>query len=599
MTDKKKPSVNFVSRDWDSIINDLVEYARRHDKNIIQEGSLASWPRDVIERVAYLGDQLSFLIDYYTNEQFPLTAVEPKNVIRHARSRGYKFVNAPSSMGIVELYAIVPAAASGGPDRRYMGVLRKGSEFASRSGNNFILLDDVNFANENNRIVVAKVNDSNGAPLSYAVRARGGVISGEIRQEIFRIGEFQPFRKIKLTTPNVSQIVSVVDAEGREYFEVDFLSQDVIFRSVLNRDATTNVLAKNILRPFPVPRRFVVEQNRGEVFLQFGHGSDSATDPAEPIDPANVALNMYGREYVSDRAFDPTNLVSSDKMGIAPSNTTLRVIVRANSTSNVNAAPGSITRVVRPVMDFKNLVDLDISVVNEVINSLEVDNETDIIGDITTPTIDELKIRMIDAYASQNRAVTAQDYISTCYSMPAGFGAIKRAAIHRDPMSHKSNLNLFVLCEDADGNLIRANGIVKSNLKTWLAKYKMINDTIDILDANIINIGIEFTIVASPNASNKAAVLTRATNRLREKYQTHFEIGQPFSITEVYQTLNKLPDVADTVDVRLIHKNGGAYTDSSYNVEKSLTADGRYAMIPLDSVFEIRFPSIDIRGAVK
>ena len=45
----------------------------------------------------------------------------------------------------------------------------------------------------------------------------------------------------------------------------------------------------------------------------------------------------------------------------------------------------------------------------------------------------------------------------------------------------------------------------------------MINDTIDILDAEIVNIGIEFNLV-SKVASNKFEVLEVATSALRNKY---------------------------------------------------------------------------------
>ena len=43
-----------------------------------------------------------------------------------------------------------------------------------------------------------------------------------------------------------------------------------------------------------------------------------------------------------------------------------------------------------------------------------------------------------------------------------------------------------------------SNNTIKNNLKTWLNQYKMLNDTIDILDPYIINIGINFVVKAAP-----------------------------------------------------------------------------------------------------
>ena len=46
------------------------------------------------------------------------------------------------------------------------------------------------------------------------------------------------------------------DDEGNEYFEVDFLSNDVIYKSISNKESDNTSVA-NSLRPFIVPRRFI------------------------------------------------------------------------------------------------------------------------------------------------------------------------------------------------------------------------------------------------------------------------------------------------------------------------------------------------------
>jgi hypothetical protein len=72
---------------------------------------------------------------------------------------------------------------------------------------------------------------------------------------------------------------------------------------------------------------------------------------------------------------------------------------------------------------------------------LEVNNEEPIVGEVGSLETDEIKIRTLDFYASQNRAVSRQDYISLVYAMPNKFGAIKRCNIIQDPNSFKRNLH--------------------------------------------------------------------------------------------------------------------------------------------------------------
>ena len=66
----------------------------------------------------------------------------------------------------------------------------------------------------------------------------------------------------------------------------------------------------------------------------------------------------------------------------------------------------------------------------------------------------------------------------------------------------------------------------------------MINDTMDILDAKIANIGIEFKALAFPG-TNKYDLLNEAVTTLQIAFDKTFYIGEPFLITDVYQTLNQ------------------------------------------------------------
>ena len=102
---------------------------------------------------------------------------------------------------------------------------------------------------------------------------------------------------------------------------------------------------------------------------------------------------------------------------------------------------------------------------------------------------------------------------------------------------------MYVISEDTDGSLVKTNSSIKNNLKTWINKYKMLNDTIDILDAFILNIGIDFIAISLRNA-NKFNVLESANEYLRSYVLSRtYEIGERFYISDIYTALNKVDGV--------------------------------------------------------
>jgi len=594
---KKTRPIKYTSRDFDSIKQELVEYSKRYYPDTFRDFNDASFGSLMLDTVAYIGDILSFYLDYNVNETFLDSATEYDNIVRLSRQMGYKFKASPSSFGLAAFYVIVPANSTGlGPDTSYIPVLQKGTRLTSESGNGFILEEDVNFDNPSNEVVVARVDDSSGVPTSYAIRGYGKIASGRMRVKEITVGAFKKFRRIMIDDPNVADIISVMDSDGNEYFEVDYLSQNVVYQEVANRGADRDSVP-SILKPVVVPRRFVVERELGSVNLQFGYGSTSELQSPSVADPTNVIFEMHGRDYITDTSFDPSKLLQTDKFGISPSNTTLTITYRANDPGNVNAAAGSVTQVSAPVLSFKDTTNLAPASMSDVRASLECFNEEPIVGDISLPTAEELRRRTIDHFATQNRAVTQQDYEAAVYAMPEKFGSIKRCRIVRDPDSLKRNLNLYVMSENSFRKLSVANTTIKENLKTWLGKYKMINDTIDILDAKIANIGVEFEIVVA-DQQNRFDVLSNCVSVLRDKFSEPLYIGEPLYISEIYGILNKVKGVVDTKNVKIVQKTGDGYASIALDVDSLVSADARYLSVPENVVLEIKYPDNDIKGAV-
>ena len=593
---KKIVPIDYTHREYQSIRNDLMGIAERFYPDTFQDFSEASFGSMMLDAVAYVGDQLSFYLDYNVNEAFLDTAYQYNNVLRHGKIMGYKHTGRPSTYGVVALFILVPASSTGiGPDTDYIPILKKGTRFTSSTGINFVLTENIDFAAPRNPVVTARVDASTGAPTYYAIKAYGRVVSGYFKQEQYDIGAYERFKKIKIASANVSEIISVTDSEGNEYFEVEYLAQDMVFKEISNTNFK-NDNVPSIIKPFLVSRKFVVDRDRTNSYLQFGSGKSGESNVV--ADPQAVAINVFGKDYVTDTTFDPTRLSRNENYGIVPSNTKLTIMYRVTNPTNSNIGVGGIKTVSSVMMDFANRETLTESTLQSVISSLEVNNEEPIVGDVTSVTTNEIKRRIFDTFPTQNRAVTQADYENLAYRMAPKFGSIKRCSIQRDPDSLKRNLNLYVISEDQNNKLTLTNSTIKNNLKIWLNNFRMISDTIDILDPYIINIGIDFIVKPATNA-DRFILLDACMTALKNKYSTAFFIGEPIYISDIYATLKNVKGVLDVVKVKLNNKTGGDYSGAEININSNLSPDGSYLVVPKNAILEIKFPKSDFKGKIR
>jgi len=597
---KKIVPIDYTHREFDSIRDDLIQIAERYYPDTFQDFSEGSFGAMMVDAAAYVGDQLSFYLDYNVNEAFLDTAYQYDNVLRQGRVLGYKYTGRPSTYGKAALYVLVPASSTGlGPDKDYIPIMKRGSRFTSNTGLNYVLTENVDFGAPQNPIVAARTNTSTGAPTYYAIKTYGNVVSGFFSRESIEVGPYERFNKVGLRNPNISEIISVIDAEGNEYFEVDHLSQDMIFKEISNKNFK-NDNVPSILKPYLVSRKFVVERGRNKTIIQFGSGNSAASNVI--ADPAAVALNIFGKTYVSDTTFDPTKLTKNKELGIVPSNTTLTVTYRVTNPTNSNLATNSLKQVSNAILEFKNRHLLSASEVDTIKASVEVSNEEPIVGDVTNATTSEIKRRIFDTFPTQNRAVTQADYENLAYRMPAKFGSIKRCSVQRDPDSRRRNLNMYVISENKFKKLTAANSTIKDNLKTWLNQYRMINDTVDILDAFIINFGIEFIITPTAGA-DKYDVLRACVAQLKARYSNNFYIGEPVNITDIFTELNKVKGVLEVVKVKIVNKSGtgasNSYSGVQFDINDNVSPDGTYVMVPKNAVAELKYPSVDIKGKIR
>ena len=594
---KKIIPINYTNREFEGVRKDLLQIAERFYPDSFQDFSQASFGSMMVDSVAYVADQLSFYLDYNVNETFLDTAYQYENIIRHGRVLGYKDTGRASTFGKVALYVLVPATTTGlGPDTGYIPILKKGTKFSSTTGQGYVLTENVDFSDASNQIIAARSNTTTGAPTYYAIKAYGNVVSGRFGTERVTVGSYERFKKITLSTPNISEIISVFDIEGNEYYEVEYLAQDLIFKEVSNNNYK-NDNVPSILKPFLVSRKFVVERSRSSTTLQFGSGKSGETDIV--ADPAAVALDVFGKTYITQTTFDPSKLTKNDSMGVVPSDTTLIVSFRTTNPSNSNLAAGALSNINSVLADFEDRTALNETTVAEVLASFEVSNEEPIVGDVTNPTSDELKRRIFDTFPTQNRAVTQADYENMIYRMPSKFGSIKRCSAQRDPDSRRRNLNIYVISEDSFGNLTVSNSIIKNNLKTWMNNYRMLSDTIDVLDAFIINYGIEFIVRPSIGA-DRFTLIDTCIQVLASKYSSEkLFIGEPISISDVYTTLAAVEGVMGVSSVKIVNKSGTNYSAVQFDINEGTSPDGSSVIVPKNAVAELKYPSVDIVGKIK
>jgi phage-related baseplate assembly protein len=460
-----------------------------------------------------------------------------------------------------------------------------------------MLTEDVDFGDLSNEIVAARFDNATVATTSFAVKTYGQISSGQLSRATVDLtnSSFERFKRVRVGGDNVVEILSVTDSDGNNYYEVDNLSQEVVFEETTNRNASADGV-RNILKPFSAARRFVVEQDDTGTYLQFGFGSEDS-DEEELVDPAKVAIKMHGKSYVSNFRFDPSKLVGTTKLGISPSGTKLSIILKTNDAASANAAVNAVTNVQDARFVFPSEIGLNQGKKSGVISSLEITNEEPIVGATEQITTEELKQRAKGYYATQSRAVTRQDYESMVYNMPNKYGIIKRVSVINDPSASNRRMAIYVISEDQNGKLISASSSLKTNMKNWISQYKAMNDVVDIYDAKIVNFGIDYKVVLDSRFRD-ANIIGRCNAALQDYFSNQLYIGEPIYITRLYSILGKVEGVADVKTVRVMQKRGADYSSVNINFDDAMSSDGSYIMTPKNAIMELKYPNRDIKGTL-
>ncbi len=589
---------NFANVTFDEIKERLVNRAKIYYPDTYKDFNESSFGSMMIDLISLVGEQLNFYTQFVANENYISSTRTVQGMTAAANREGIQISNNYTSVGTVNFYARIPAdSIMSGPDKSYQFTLLRGAIVANDSGGVFTVSEDVIVDTNTDNIIGTEYTDDGSRITYYVYEIEVPVVSGEERTFTADIGTYRKFLKLEVKDDTVSSILSVVDSNGNEFFEVPNLSHDVVYKEVLDRK-NNDPNTPSRLVPTPAPRRFEVRFEGDRTFLVFGFGSESTLKVKGVANPSDLALDRSGRSYVSDTAFDPSKLLSSNKFGVSPQNTTLTIVYRSNTSENSNAAANTIKNVVSAELLFNSEETLDKAKLSHIRSSMACTNLEAINGSLTFNSTQEIAETIRSARGSRGRAVTLQDYTAMCYTMPSKFGSVYRVSILKDDNDLKRNLNLFAISQSKDGFLQAPSKVLKENLKRWLNVGRMVSDTIDIFPATILNLGIYFDAVLS-NRVNKATALSEIRSNLFSELKLSTpQIGQYFSVGEIEKILNNMPMISRVNNVKILLKTGQNYSDTRFSVSTNVSHDGSLIYVPSNFIWEVKYEE-DITGKIE
>lgn len=593
--------IKYVSREFSDFRSQLVEFAKNYFPDSYNDFSPTSPGMMFIEMASYVGDVLSFYQDTQLQETFLTHAKDPKNLFNLAYMMGYK----PKITGVSEASLTVTqqvsATGAGLPNFTEAKTIPSNFRFESSdsSKTRFFIPNAVNFSFSSSydptNITVSSVDGSN-VPDTYLLTKSVKAISGTKESKTVSIGSAEKFKTITLTDDNIVQIISIIDGDGKEYIEVPFLGQDTVFLDEQNSSSDSNQVPF-VLALKKVPRRFVTRfRSNGNLDIQFGAGTLSSDDSVILPDPSTIgnvtnqgSLNYNGSGSLAT-TYDPSNFTYSKSYGIAPSNTTLTITYLKGGGIAANVPANSITTAVDTLPS----------------GNFTISNNLPAAGGRDGDTVEELRENSLRAFSEQGRAVTLQDYTVRALSLPSKYGSISKVYVTQDQLTNTNlqdsivdnnplALSLYVLGYDNDQKLVTASSTLKNNLKTYLAEFMLITDSINLKDAFVVNIGVNYEIKIRPNYASRDVILN-CNLELQEYFKiSKRSINQPINLSEVSVILDKVKGVQTVQKLEIVNINGGNYSEYGYDVIGATKNNTVYPSLD-PCIFEIKFPNEDIKG---
>jgi hypothetical protein len=615
--------IRYTDRDFNTIRSQLIDYSKTYFPNTFNDFTETSTGMLFIEMAAYVGDVMSFYLDNQIQETFIQKARQTQNLYALAYSLGYVPKVTTVATTFVDYYQQVPSIVSASiyvPDYSYALLIPENTSITANndSSTKFLTEDVVDFSASSSLdpTTVSVYQITNGNPTYYLLKKSRKATSSEIVSTSFTFTNAKKFDSVNINDANIIGILDVFDSNGNQWYEVPNLAQENVYNTIRNTDTNDPNFINDPEVPYllelkTVQRRFAARFiDSGSLQLQFGAGSTRSTTEEIIPNPDNVGLGLPFEQNKLTTAFSPTNFVFTNTYGIAPYNTTLTVRYLKGGGASANVEAGTLTGVDNTNVTFVNQPIITTPAVtnalaNQIFNSLTSNNPLAADGGMDGDTVEELRQNALGNFQNQLRVVTTQDYLVRALSMPSKLGTIAKA--HAQPQKIgdyqsgelPSVLDLYILSFNSNKQLRTASVTLKRNLQTYLSEYRMINDSINIKDAYIINIQVNFEIVVNPNYNN-SEVLTNCIDSLQAYFDIDkWQINEPIIMKDIFVRLSKIEGVQIVKNIVISNLTGESkgYSNFSYDTTAATIDDVLYPSLD-PMVFEVKYPNQDIIGKV-
>lgn len=615
-------SISYVNKDFSEFRTQLINLARNYFPNTIADFNESSPGTVFIEMAAYVGDVLSFYADVNLQESFLSTADERINLYNLAQSLGYKTKTVIPASVELDVFQLIPAIGEGQntkPDFRYALKIEDNMQVSTTDTDAiyFRTIDSVDFRYSSSfdpTTITTYSVTSDGSIEFYLLKKKVKAVSGELLTRTYSFNDPKKYDKIVLPENNITQIVSVRDSDNNVWYETNYLSNDLIPISLPNIPFNDPVLSQYhssvpyILAYKQTERRFITRLRKDDrTEIQFGGGISSEADEEIVPNPMNIGLGLNYFERVTDLSLDQTNFLYTKTYGAVPHNTTLTIQYAISNGLSENVNANTLTKIVQSsIIDPADTTDP--TILQTIKDSVSVNNPFPAFGGMDRKPLDVVRQEAMANFAAQNRAVTKEDYILRCFTMPAKYGGIAKAYVEPDSQLGRWNedripnpyaLNLYILSYDQDRNLIPSNEAIKENLRTYLRQYRLMTDAINIKTPWIVHIGIEIEIITRPDQNSNEVLLKVVDKAISLFDPDKMQINQPIIISNITSELDKIEGVQSIYSMKfinLVNQNEG-YSGNVYDVQNAMRGGIIYPSID-PMIFSVRYPKRDIKVRV-
>ncbi len=600
-------NISYTTRDYQAIRTELLNYVRTYYPDLIQDFNDASVFSVFLDMNAAVADNLHYHIDRSIQETVLQYAQQKSSIYNIARTYGLKLPGQRPSVSLVDFSITVPAFGDK-EDERYLGILARGSQVTG-AGVVFENVYDIDFASPYNaqgypnRLKIPNFN-ANNVLINYTITKREIVVNGitKVFKKVITPSDVRPFFELFLPEKNVLGITSVLLKSGTNYtnvpsvaeflgienrwYEVDALAEDRIF--VEDPTKVSDQPGIKVGRYIQTQNRFISEFTpEGFKKMTFGGGTNTAQDALNQFTTLGVTLDLqrYSNNLSLGSALIP--------------NSTLFVQYRVGGGLSTNLG----TNVINQIGTVSFFVNGPSELTNSsVINSLRCNNVTAAIGGAGVPSLEEIRNYVAFNFSAQKRAVTVKDYESIIRNMPSEFGAPAKVSI----TENNNKILIQILSYDTSGKLTPiVSNTLRQNIANYLSNYRMLNDYISILSADVIDLSVEISIVLD-SAQNSGQVIANVVDKIATYFnpQTR-EMGQNVYLSEIRSIVQTQNGVLTVAGLSVFNNVGGQYSSSETSMEyedpetrKILPVDDTIFALP-SQVYQIRYPAKDIKVLVK